>query len=214
MHRLVCGPPKLPLLQLASVDAGANPCFLDNKTPAVATYRRRMCAPPCVCTALCVDRKTSRCFDSLRSTRQRPHPVNNNTLAVATHCVVCAPPCVCTPLCMHRFVCRPPNLRLLRLASLNAGASSYSPLELKDSSGATHHLVCASPRVCTPLRMHHLVCAPPGVCTALCVYRQTDPCCSSLPSTPSYITLASLGGAPQPQYPPLTPPPPGDLAPV
>ena len=60
-----------------------------------------------------MDRQTSPCFGSLRSTRgpAPTHPLNNKTPAVATDrlvCarLVCAPPCVCTALPMEHQTTR------------------------------------------------------------------------------------------------------------
>ena len=54
VHRLECGPSNHPLRHLASLDAGASPHTpLYDNTPTVAT-NRLVCAPPCVCTTLCV----------------------------------------------------------------------------------------------------------------------------------------------------------------
>ena len=64
---------------------------------------RLLCAPPCVCTALCVPRRSYYAYGSLRSTRgpAPAPPLNNKTPALLStaFCVprlVCAPPCVCT----------------------------------------------------------------------------------------------------------------------
>ena len=64
---------------------------------------RLVCAPPCVCTALCVHRRSYYAYGSLRSTRgpAPAPPLNNKTPALlhtafCVHRLVCAPPCVCT----------------------------------------------------------------------------------------------------------------------
>ena len=80
---------------------------LNNKLLAVARDRL-VCAPPCVCTALCVDRKTTLYFGPLRSTRgpAPAPPLNNKIPAVAIGRLVCAPPCVWTakpPITSARF---------------------------------------------------------------------------------------------------------------
>ena len=187
MHRLVCGPPNLPLLRLASLDAGDTPAPpLSNKTLAVATDRL-LCAPPCVCTTLNMHRLV--CgppnLPLLRlaslDAGDTPAPLlNNKTPVVATDLLLCAPPCACTRLNVHRLVCGLPNLPLLRLASLNAGDTRAPPLNNKTPTVATDRLLYAPPCVCTALCVHRPVYAPPRVWTA-------EPC---LASPPPLVVLA------------------------
>ena len=68
---------------------------LYNMTPTAATDRR-LCAPPCVCTAFCVYRVAC-------------GPLNKMTAAVATDLLLCGLPCVCTALCVYRLACGPFN---------------------------------------------------------------------------------------------------------
>ena len=83
---------------------------LDLLPMALETRRRRLlCVPPCVCTALCVHRRSYYAFGSLCSTRgpAPAPPLNNKTPALlqTAFCVyrlVYVPPCVCTALCVHR----------------------------------------------------------------------------------------------------------------
>ena len=77
---------------------------LDLLPLALETRRRRLlCVPPCVCSALCVHRRSYYAFGSLRSTRgpAPAPPLNNQTppLLQTAFCVyrlVYVPPCVCT----------------------------------------------------------------------------------------------------------------------
>ena len=62
---------------------------------------------------------------------------------------------------LARLACGPPNQPLLRLASLDAGASPRTPLKYQDSCGG-HRPPC----VCTALCMHRFVYAPPYLRTA------------------------------------------------
>ena len=99
-------PPNHPLLRPASLHAEATPANpYNNKTPAVATARP-LCAPPCVCPALSVNRRTTPCFGSLRQTQASTprSPYYNKT--PTGH----RPPLVCTAVCVHRLVYVPPGV--------------------------------------------------------------------------------------------------------
>ena len=91
-------PPYLPPPTFSSLRSTRGPApapSLNNMTAAVATDRR-LCAPPCVCTAFCVY-----CVAY--------GPFNNKTPAVARDRLLCVPPCVCTAFCVHRLACGPLN---------------------------------------------------------------------------------------------------------
>ena len=98
-------PPPNPLW-LASLDVGASPRTpLNNKTHAVATDRL-VCAPPCVCTTLCVDRQTSPCFSSLRSTPGYITPAVWG-VPLTPHTPLYPPPIIPHPTPPHLRTCLP-----------------------------------------------------------------------------------------------------------
>ena len=199
MHRLVYALPTLPppphthyLGSLRSTDGSLRstrgPALappLNNKTHAVATDRL-VCAPPCVCTALCMHRLVCALpalpththylgllrstHGSLRSTRgpAPAPPLNNKTPAVATGGLVCAPPCVCTALCMHRLVYPPPcvctaNPSHTHMHYLGSLRSTDGSLRSTQGPAPAPPLNNKTPAVATD----RLVCAPHCVCTAM-----------------------------------------------
>ena len=127
----------LPCSSLRSTRGPAPAPPSNNKTRAVAT-NRLVCAPPCVCTALCVDSRTFPAARFARHGGQPPHPPSITRLLQWSQ----------TALCVHRLVCGQPNLPCSSLC-LTRGPTPAPPFNNKTPAVVTNRLVCAPPCVWT-----------------------------------------------------------------